>query len=49
MEDYKLKNELDAINATLTDDFLKNLSDEQLNEISELLNEIDAKLQAKKH
>lgn len=48
MEELDIKNKVSDINNTLTDDLLKNLSDEQLNELENLVKEINTKLESLK-
>lgn len=48
MDELDIKNKVSDINNTLTDDLLKNLSDEQLNELENLVKEINTKLESLK-
>lgn len=45
MDDKNIHDVVKEINSTITEDFIKNLSDDQLDEISKLINEIKEKLQ----
>lgn len=45
MEDKNIHDVVNEIKDTLSEDFVKNLSDEQLDEITKLINEIKEKLQ----
>lgn len=45
MDDKNIHNVVNEIKDTFSEDFVKNLSDEQLNEITKLINEIKEKLQ----
>ena len=45
MDDKNIHDVVSEIKDTLSEDFVKNLSDEQLNEITTLINEIKEKLQ----
>lgn len=44
MIEKNIKNTVNKINETLTEDYIKNLSDEQLDELTELIKEIHEKL-----
>lgn len=46
MKDKKIQNTIKKINEELTDNYLKDLSDEQFDEILKLVEEIDKKLSA---
>lgn len=46
MKDKKIQNTIKKINEKLTDNYLKDLSDEQFDEILKLVEEIDKKLSA---
>lgn len=48
MEELDIKNKVNNINNTLTDDLIKNLSEDQLNELENLVKEINAKLESLK-
>ncbi len=48
MEELDIKNKVSDINSTLTDDLLKNLSEDQLNELENLVKEINTKLESLK-